>query len=326
MHLRLIVPHLFHFAGQLPLPGALSALRRGHRHASEQDDHPHGLEAQLCQLFGLRGYPLAGLLAAADGLDAQQDWLLAEPVHLALGQNAVSVQAGASLQLNEEQAGALINSLNELLAEDGLQLQRSAAQRWYLRLPPGEEVQFLPLPAALGKPLPPHTIHGPGAAAWKRRSAEMQMTLHQHPANEQREQAGLPPVNHIWLWGEGRPQQPPQAPSAQLWGDLPVLQALAQSAGQAVQPAPMTFAQWQRQAGGTQHIVLLDSLLEVARAGDINAFATALDALCDAWLAPALSAGLARLTLDIPGDHASCRYELDRWSRLRVWKNTHVGY
>lgn len=321
MHLRLIIPHLFDFAEQLPLPPELRRLRRGER----QQHAGSWIEAWLCQLCGLDQQPVAALTAMADGL-GPGSWLRADPVHLQLGQNAVSVQTGEALQLHEQEAQQLADCLRPLLHEDGLELHLGSAERWYLRVPADLQAQFLPLPAAIGQPLPAQTIHGAQAGAWKRRVAELQMSLHQHPVNEEREQRGLPPINGLWLWGEGQLPRTLPAPAAQLWGDHPLLSALAQTTSRPLQPLPLSFDLWHQRADEGAHLLLLDSLLAPALAGDGWAFAEQRQQLLQDWLMPALKAGVQELLIDIPALHSSCSYRLQRWSRWQLWKKTHVGY
>lgn len=57
-----------------------------------------------------------------------------------------------------------------------------------------------------------------GAAKFRNLVSEIEMLLHDHEANARRAQAGLPPVNSLWIWGGG---YAPEAGSA----DLPPLYA-----------------------------------------------------------------------------------------------------
>lgn len=322
MRLRLIIPALFHFADAMALPRGLHTLRRGQRTQVDGD----WLDARLCRLFGLHNQPIAQLTLALDqAAPATGHWLRADPVHLAVAQNSMSVLAGAALAIDADEAAALAASLNQLLQQDDMQLLAVQPQRWYLQLPAATATQFMPLPLAEGRPLPAQTMSGPDSSLWKRRVAEIQMSLHQHPVNEAREQRGLPAINHLWLWGEGEPAAL-QPPSARLWGEHSVLRALALHSGAPLQALPSTFARWREKAEGEEHILVIDALQDSARAGDPAAWSETLAELSQAWLEPLLKAGLQQLVIEIPDVERTLVYTLGRWNRCFFWKNAHVGY
>ena len=324
MRVRLIIPALFQFADAVGLPRGLLALRRAERIVTDGD----WLEARLCRLFGLQQQPVARLTQALDlpGMDHScTRCLRADPVHLAVAQNSMSVLAGAPLQLEIHEAASLAATLNPLLQQDGMQLHTATSQRWYLQVPASPDAHFMPLPLALGRPLPAQTISGPHAAQWKRRVAEIQMSLHQHPVNEAREQRGLPAINHLWLWGEGGPATP-HAPAARLWGDHVLLQALASQSGVTLQPLPSSFARWQDKAHGEEHILVLDSLQDSAHRMDVAGWSATLASLDEHWLAPLLHGGLQQVIIEVPAAEQSLSYSLGRWSRYSFWKNSHVGH
>lgn len=58
---------------------------------------------------------------------------------------------------------------------------------------------------------------GVGATSYRQRLSEVEMALHDHPANLERLAAGLFPVNSLWLWGGGT------LPDIEMRKDLPPL-------------------------------------------------------------------------------------------------------
>jgi len=44
---------------------------------------------------------------------------------------------------------------------------------------------------------------GNEALLWQRLLTEIQMILHNHPVNQQRQRQGYKAINNVWLWGEG---------------------------------------------------------------------------------------------------------------------------
>ncbi len=53
---------------------------------------------------------------------------------------------------------------------------------------------------------------GEGAAGYRRLASEIEMALHEHDVNIERQSQGLQPVNGLWIWGGGRaPEQRTEA-------------------------------------------------------------------------------------------------------------------
>ncbi len=70
-------------------------------------------------------------------------------------------------------------------------------ERWYLRLH-----QPLPITAVSKMQAIGHKISKDlNSAQYATMLNEIQMLLHQHAANIAREEAGLLPLNSVWLWG-----------------------------------------------------------------------------------------------------------------------------
>jgi 2,3-bisphosphoglycerate-independent phosphoglycerate mutase len=60
------------------------------------------------------------------------------------------------------------------------------------------------------QPAEAHWPRGPGAALLKELMARATGVLERHPVNLSRMQAGKPPANAIWLWGQGKAPQVPK--------------------------------------------------------------------------------------------------------------------
>ena len=78
-----------------------------------------------------------------------------------------------------------IETRGYLHSDEPLAAASASAEIVHLREPLG----FLPL--------------GQSARAHDALQSEMQMYLHAHPINDDRQGAGLPPINSLWLWGSG---------------------------------------------------------------------------------------------------------------------------
>lgn len=95
---------------------------------------------------------------------------------------------------------------------------------------------------ALDQCAPDHFMPaGPEAAGHRRIVSEIEMALHDHPVNREREAAGLKPVNSLWLWGGGSAPAAGSEPLPPLYSDDPLLRGhwLSQSAGAAAWPGSL---------------------------------------------------------------------------------------
>lgn len=151
--------------------------------------------------------PLAALRAHDDGLRPQpgEGWGLLQPTHWHLGTEQVSLADPDALQLDDAQSRAFFEAVRPLFEDDsqGWRLHWGTATRWY-----AVHESLTGLPTAS-----PDRVIGRNVDWWlgahaqarplRRLQAEVQMLLHSHPLNAEREAQGLLPVNSFWLSGTG---------------------------------------------------------------------------------------------------------------------------
>ncbi len=172
--------------------------------------------------------PWAALARRGLGLHGRGHWLLGTPLHLS------PKGTGLDWEVAAPEAGEM-----EALAADVN--RHFGAWGWRLEPAPGAAVWFLGFDAPTGLRTRPPFHPGRGdapwlpdgeeAAGWRVRLNELQMFLHEHPVNRAREEAGRPPVNGLWPWGEGTLAPGQGRPWAAVGGDDPVLGGLAALAG-----------------------------------------------------------------------------------------------
>jgi hypothetical protein len=105
-------------------------------------------------------------------------------------------------------------------------------ERWYLRSDSRLEISPISKYQAFGKKIETAI----GSSHWATKLNEIQMLLHQHEANAEREQQGLLALNSIWLWGGSAEYLPPTLqPYSVVLANEPLLKGLAQ---QRCQPLP----------------------------------------------------------------------------------------
>jgi hypothetical protein len=227
------------------LPSAPTWLPRWLGRAERTDVAAGGYFAGLARLVfdaSIGDVPVAALTFRADSGQECSGWCLrADPVHLRIGTRRAELLTADRLELEPAQARALADSLGPILAAAGGRLEAPVASRWYLVLPRALDV-VTRSPIELDEvDLVEALPGGPAGPGLRRLLNEMQMVLHAHPVNRERERRGALPVNSVWLWGEGRlPERWPR-PVARLHGREPVLAGIAAATGAAwsaeVEPA-----------------------------------------------------------------------------------------
>lgn len=210
-------------------------LRHLLRRADQMEDAAKGYLGGLADYFSGTGTPMPAAALTRDHLahDAGGDvWLAADPAWVQPEMNGVRLLACGQLQLDQAEAEAFAQPLRPLFEEAGMQLELSTPDRWHLRMPADSSLPCFDAPEqALGDDLAQHLPQGPEGRRWRVLINEIQVTLHQHPLNQQRPARGLPPVNSLWLWGGGiLPDAVRTELNAVISDDL-LLQALASHAG-----------------------------------------------------------------------------------------------
>lgn len=202
---------------------------------------PKELLARVVQEIGLP-YPDSGFAAMrmwGQTGDRPTKWIAgADPVYLEPRLDHLCLHAMNSETLDPYELRALIDHLQTSLGEEQTLGFTRLASNGYLR-----SRQAI---ATAG--MPSHVVHqqnpdeflpgGKDAASHRQLIGEIEMALHDHEVNIDREASGKQPVNSLWLWGGGiAPEQTTQV-QPPLYSDDPLLKGYWYSATSLAEPWP----------------------------------------------------------------------------------------
>ncbi|BAP57993.1 signal peptide protein [Thioploca ingrica] len=289
--LHILIPELFPYHTLATPSLRLDSLEKLLSRAYSEDWAHSGWMASLFALFELpvnQPLPIAPLTRLGDANDSGNHiWLRADPVHLQAYRDQVllfDTRSGFTLTLAEAQT--LINEINPLYEEMGLQFSAPTPTRWYVALPQFPKLTTCPLPEVIGKNIQPYLPSGQDKTDWWKILNEIQMSLHQSPVNIEREARGELSINSVWFWGLGQlPNAPLPVRWSHVWTDEPLTRGLARLAQVPHSAVPANGKKW------LAHLIPGEHLLTLFSPQDkIAQWATWLTELETEWFAPLFEA------------------------------------
>jgi hypothetical protein len=173
------------------------------------DARQDALHAAILDALQLREvankYPSAAVIRTGlSGERAGGFWLRAQPIHFAAGLDRLTtVPLHGQARMSVAERNSLAPTFVDHLQSTGLELHDGADGEWLLRTEAPLQVQTVTPEFAAANPADSILPSGRDASGLRRLMTEMQMLLHEHPVNTQRQLRGLPELNAIWLHGEG---------------------------------------------------------------------------------------------------------------------------
>lgn len=208
-------------------PAELQKILKKSRFQAEQSDYQSLLLQQFGQANG-QDLPLAALRFPGEtALCADLCYLHADRDCLRLFHR--------DLQISGAEAAQLQASLQPLLDECQGEWLTYSTKHWGLRLPALPAMQWPAIDKLEGQSISDQLPVGSDQSGWRRLLNEIQMTLFEHPVNQQREAAGLLPVNAVWFSGAAALDL--NADWQYVAGDDPLLKSLATLINADYQPA-----------------------------------------------------------------------------------------
>jgi hypothetical protein len=265
-------------------------------------------------LAALELYPKPFASAAVSALGSRlahpgEYWMHLEPVHFAAGLDRLAyLPLEGETRILETERTSLAGVLDEHLQSLGMELHTLADGTWCARRAEAFAVATSNPEAAASNELQLALPRGPDAGALRRLMTELQMLLHDHPVNESRARRGLPAINAVWVWGQGRvPESTPAGTLPQVFADDSYALGICALHSRSAEPVPAVCEALISAIAGSRRA------LAVIPADDVEALQTQ-------WIGPLTAAlssrKLARLDFILDDWHL----QLDRAALRRFWR------
>ena len=159
-------------------------------------------------------------------------WVMrADPVLLQPNRDHLVLLGNSGLDIRFEDAEQIVNDINQTYSDTSWRLNVITPKQWVLEQGQPEELKTQSLSSVVGKNINDCLPKGVNEKKWHALLNELQMFLHAHPVNQQRQMQGMPMINSLWFWGAGilpvTPDDDGEKPLAQCWSDETVSLALA---------------------------------------------------------------------------------------------------
>jgi hypothetical protein len=305
----------------VPLVPALRALAgRGDAGESRCDDE----QAWLCGQFGVQrqaDWPVASIALFGAGMPPGSDfWLSADPVHLQANRNQLILIAPESLSITDTEAVSLCTALNRHFATDHMTFLAPQPHRWYLKTDRPARIHTSSLSRTAGHDVDRMLPEGEDRLAWHRILNEVQMLLHAHPVNDEREQRGALPINSLWFSGGGTLPQGRTSFQAMI-GSSALAHGLAKLAG-----IPFSAVEQGIDAIATDDVLIeLHDTATASMCLDPADWKNALEGLERLWFAPLaklLKKGrIRRLVIATVANGRSYKWSVSRVNMWRWWRS-----
>ena len=238
----LVLPGLFNLSATDVHAGnaefELSVLNTLLRFGHQQTNHNHDIDDVLVDCLGLdpeRKLPFASAFTHESSASLPGRGIIFRGVHLKPDlRNAFLMPLSDDSRFHKD-FNIIINELQELFKQD-CDIDDLGNGFWLMHLkqcqPPGHYPHYL---SVVGRKVDQYIEQSRHALPWYQLINEMQMFMHSHAVNQQRQADGELLINSLWCWGAGQFQMPLLQKST-WYCDDGLMQGYAGRAGIACQP------------------------------------------------------------------------------------------
>jgi len=312
----------------LKLPALQTILARADRFSAKQQS----FFEQASYLFHQSEcLPIAATQARSElkEFDASHFWLSVDPVQMIPDRDTLVLVPGNNLQITNEESKQLITSFNEHFAEDNVELIWASATHWYLSIVQPVDIKTATVADVAYKPVNEYFPSGHAAQYWRQLINETQMLFYSHPVNLHRRMNGMPEINSVWVWGEGKIYQDKlniRMDSA-IWSNHAYLKGMAKLAQSQTSSLPESYQAWFNRIEQSdsprvnKHFICLDSLVDELENLQLEEWISLLEELEKEWFEPLLQAVregvIDSLLLDLGQEYTS---HLSSSHTKRFWR------
>ncbi len=246
-----------------------------------------------------------------EGEPGQGSWLGSEFVHLEMGSRSARLHRIEAL--DSSTAAALVSLLAGHLQGSGVTARVSAVSptRFFLHSDRTLEAICKEPDFEMDVDIQQLLPQGKNGAELRRLLTEVQMLLHDHPVNAQRERSGLRTVNAIWLSGLGDFESLQPLALPRVWSDEPFVRGLCRLHEARCLPLPRT---------ALELLSSVESGVAVVPVNETADPAADLHALEKDWFAPLAAAVSARQLSGVELHLDRWRISIDRPALRRFWQ------
>lgn len=287
----------------------------------QQRNLPH--EAWLARTFGLSATGASAFAAAAMrgyGLDpAGRSWFIVHPAHVEIARSHLAMHDSRRLRLDDGHARALFAVAKPVFDEQGHTLVYGDAQTWFMAAAGWESLETASPDLVMGQNLTDHLPSGAGASDFRKLQNEVQMLWFDHPANVEREAAGMAAVNSFWIWAPSSASAAlPATPLFAASHATPWLSAMTTC------PAPALPDPFNGKAEDS--ILVRGDLIGPAIAGDWSTWLGCMHHLENKLFAPALAGLLqgrdARVRIVVSHRSGIKEFSTTKWAQRAFWRKS----
>jgi hypothetical protein len=269
-------------------------------------------QVALLDALGVHDYaahPSAAVTRTGDASKrARGFWMHLQPMHFMAGLDRLTaVMLNGASSVARAELAELEPMIAAHLRTAEMQLVTTSRGDWLVHNARTLDVHTAPPEIAAASPLDQAMPQGRDAPALRRLMTELQMLLHEHPVNVERQRRAVPEINAVWLHGSGEIRELQRYALPQAFGDDLYLRGIYRLNDSDVTSAPPDAQALLARIGSRA--------VAVVAADDV-------DALEAAWIAPlacALAAGaIARLEIVI--DRSTV--VIARHALLKFWRGT----
>lgn len=322
----------------LKLPALQTLLAKADRFPLKRQDE----DEQASYLFHQpKNLPKAAVMASVEikEYDDSLFWLRVDPVQMIADRDSLVLIPATDIGITEKESKALLNVFNEHFSQDQVELEYASATAWYLKIKQPVDIQTHSLASVAYQPVNERYPSGNAASYWRQLLNETQMLFYAAPVNERRREQGIPEINSVWMWGEGRlnPSVIVTREAATVWSENNYLMGLAKIAKAGQKPSPINYQAWwnalqemsatasvddtSKSLNAQHHLIRLDTVSDSLASMQQSDWLAALEALEQQWLVPLEHAlkkkELGSVLLDFGGGY---RYHLKPAHLRRFWR------